>query len=210
MFVPGAPLRSSAHGWAAVAIAGFLRRLHALHPPGSGPLTEVDGVLRGREPDVESGLVATFGDPFWPFRGADLASHPALAEHPDLAVRVASQASLVRELVRSGPSVVVHSDLHEENVLQDDQSLGFIDFGEAFVGAPAWEFAALAYFFSWSMAERILDAYLADPRDRDRSISAAATLALPFGLQRWAQDRRLGIDDDLHDETFLRESLDRI
>ena len=56
----------------------------------------------------------------------------------------------------------LHSDLHDENILDDDEVPGFIDFGEALVGPAAWEFAALAYFLDWPTADAILAAYLDD------------------------------------------------
>ena len=35
-----------------------------------------------------------------------------------------------------------------------DDRLGFIDFGETFVGAAAWEFASIAYFLGWADGRR--------------------------------------------------------
>jgi aminoglycoside phosphotransferase (APT) family kinase protein len=210
-FIAGVPLRAEAHGWAAGRIAAFLRLLHSIPATGFGPLVEVDGQLVGRSGDRPTGLAATFeGYPLWPFGGARLAAHPALAERRELRARIDGQARTVTQAALDGPAVVVHSDLHEENILQDGRRIGFIDFGESFVGSADWDFAALAYFGGWLLAERTLAAYLSDEGDFERRRASIAAVSLSFGLFRWQQDRRMGVDDEAHDESFLRESLARI
>lgn len=210
-FIAGVPLRAKAHPWAAGRIAAFLRLLHSIPATGFGPLIEVDGQLRGQSGDMAAGLAATFaGDSLWPFGAARLTAHPALADRPELQAGIEEQAHTVITAALDRPGVVVHSDLHEENMLQDGRRIGFIDFGESFVGSADWDFAALAYFGGWLLAERTLAAYLPDERDFERRRASIAAVALSFGLFRWQQDRRLGVDDEVHDESFLGESLARV
>jgi hypothetical protein len=82
----------------------------------------------------------------------------------------------------------------------------------AFVGAPGWDFAALAYFLGWDLADRTLDAYLAtdDADEAARWRRSVALIALSLGARRWEQDRQNELDEDVHDETFLVETLDRL
>jgi len=210
-FVPGVPLRPDAHGWAAEPIAGFLRRLHAIPTTGFGPLVVRSGGFSGRLADPEAGLLAAFeGYSLWPFGGARLADHPGLRDRPGLVADIAGQADPIRSAALAGPAVIVHSDLHEENILQDGDRLAFIDFGEAFVAAAEWDFAAIAYFGGWPLAERVIAAYGAAGGEAGLRLAAVTTLALCFCLFRWEQDGRLGLNDPAWSEAFLGETLARL
>ena len=105
--------------------------------------------------------------------------------------------------------VPLHSDLHDENILDAGGALGIIDFGQALIGPAAWEFAALAYFLGWPTADATLAAYAGDAAELSRLRSDATAIGLCFGVFRWAQDRRLGIGEDAYDEAFLLDTLSR-
>lgn len=210
-FLPGVPLQATAHDWAARPLAAFLRLLHGIPVTGFGRLVEIEGQLTGGSNEMEDGLDAAFyGYPLWPFGAARIEAHPALVHRPELLSLIAGQAGAIRRAALDRPGVIVHSDLHEENILQDGRQLGFIDFGEVFVGSQAWEFAAIAYFGGWSLADRTLTAYLADQRDEPGWRTSIVALAVCFALYRWEQDLRLGLNDPAHSEAFLRETLARI
>ena len=102
----------------------------------------------------------------------------------DLAVsdRIATRDA-VRAAMAEGPFVLVHSDLHEENILSDGgRGWPFIDFGETFVGAAAWEFATFAYFTSWDAGRRAdRGARRRRRRRRPALRRAASLLALVVG-----------------------------
>ena len=209
-FVPGIPLRPESASWAASQVAAFLRHLHSLPIRGHGPLAAHHGQLAGESAEAEAGLLAAFaGQPLWPFGGASLAAHPALGGRPGLIAPIEAHETAIRWAALAQPAVIVHSDLHEENILEDDHRLGFLDVGECFAGVAGWDFAALAYFGGWPWADRILEAYVPQANAQPNAESVAA-LALSFGLHRWQQDRRLGVDSDAHDETFLLETLARL
>ena len=208
--VAGTPLRPEAHDRAARAIAAFLRSMHGLRIDGFGPLTVIDGELRGPDIDLATGLKAWAQRPLWPLGDARLDDQPSLADRLELVARLEAYATIVRDALSRGPAVPLHSDLHGENVLDADGSLSFIDFGEALIGPAAWEFAALGYFLGWPFADRILAAYLEDGPDFDRWRADASAIALCFGAYRRPQDRELGFDEDDHNETFLREALERL
>jgi len=113
-------------------VATFIRQLQSL--PATG--------------DVAAALDERFGPGVWPVGGRPLEAQPALAGRPALRAALARHAVAVRAAMVRRPLVLVHSDLHEENMLFDGHRLAFIDFGETFVGAAAWEFASIAYFTS--------------------------------------------------------------
>jgi len=206
----GGPLAKVGHERAAPAMAAFLRTLHGLPIPGHGALTVVDGVLRGEQDTREVGLRAWAQRPLWPLGAARLDAHAALADRPALRELIGAHEATVRAALGHGPGVPLHSDLHEENILDADGELGFIDFGEGLVGPAAWEFAAIGYFLGWPMADATLAAYLDDSRDLERWRADASAIALCFGVYRWAQDRELEMDEDTHDEEFLLETLARL
>jgi Ser/Thr protein kinase RdoA (MazF antagonist) len=208
--VAGTPLRPEAHDGAARAIAEFLRSMHGLRVEGFGSLTVIDGELGGTDIDLATGLAAWAQRPLWPLGDARLEDEPSLADRPELVARLEAHATTVRDALSRGPGVPVHSDLHEENILDADGSLSFIDFGMALIGPAAWEFAALGYFLGWPLADRTLAAYLDDPDDLARWHADASAFALCFGVYRRPQDRAHGFDEDDHNETFLHEALERL
>ncbi len=209
-FLPGAPMRPDPDARAVERIATFLRQLHSIDASGYGPLTQDDHPA-GVDPDPVGGLRERWsGGHAWLVDGADVATHPAWAEHRELLWRLRTLASAVVDDALAGPMVLVHSDLHEENILDDGDRLGFIDFGETFRGTAAWEFASIAYFLGWPLADAVLAAYLPTPADVANWAPRVTRLALSFGLSRWEQDRDLGVDEEAHDEGFLQASLDRL
>jgi Ser/Thr protein kinase RdoA (MazF antagonist) len=209
-FMPGVPLQIDAHGWAAAQIAAFVGVLQAIPTTGFGPLEQLGGGFGGRFQDREAGLLGAFdGYQLWPLGDARIEAHPALIERPALAAAIAGEAAAIRTAALDGPGVIVHSDLHEANILQNGRRLGFIDFGECFVGAAGWELATIAYFGGWSLAERVLAALPSHGHDLSRQLVSIRALAICFALFRWEQDLRLGLNDPAHSEAFLRETLAR-
>jgi aminoglycoside phosphotransferase (APT) family kinase protein len=205
----GTPLSVEDGARAAPALAAFLRLLHEQRIEGYGPLDADDGRLRGRESSMAAGLEAWAGRPLWPLGDARLDIHPALAERRTLSVRLDARAPAVRLALTEGRGVPLHSDLHEENILDAGGALGIIDFGQALIGPAAWDFAALAYFLGWPTADATLAAYARDAAELSSLRADATAIGLCFGVFRWAQDRERGIDEDAHDEAFLLETLSR-
>jgi Ser/Thr protein kinase RdoA (MazF antagonist) len=209
-FLPGVPMARDVGPGHAAGIAAFLRQLHSVEAHGFGPLVQADHVA-GLDADPVAGLRRRWeGGHAWLVDGVDLSRHPAWFGHRDLLAAIGSLSSATVDDALAGPMVLVHSDLHEENVLHDGDRLGFIDFGETFRGTAAWEFAAIAYFLGRPAADAILAAYVPGPADLEVWAPRVSRLALSFGLSRWEQDRALGEDREDEDEAFLRETLARL
>ena len=207
----GAPLAVADRARAVPGIAAFLRTLHGLTIDGYGPLTMVDGRLAGAASDMD-GWAWAMGDAaaLAPGRRAP-GSAPGTRRASGTWWLGSSRMPTASARPFCGdPGVPLHSDLHDENILDDDGVPGFIDFGEALVGPAAWEFAALAYFLDWPTADAILAAYLDDEHLVGSWSRDAAAIGLCFGVYRWAQDRELEVDEDAHDEAFLVETLSRM
>ncbi len=206
----GAPLSVADHPRAAPALAAFLRLLHAQAIGGFGALGVRDGRLHGQQSSMAAGLLDWARRPLWPLGEARLDIHSALADRDTLRARLEVHAPTVRRALGRGPGVPLHSDLHEENILDAGGSLGIIDFGEALIGPAAWEFASLGYFMEWPFADATLEAYAADVAELTRLRKDANAIGLCFGVYRWAQDHELGIDEDAYDEAFLSRTLSRM
>ena len=204
-WAPGGPLVPTSIPGAAPAIGAFLAALRAVRvASGFGPL-EVgpEGRLHGSRPDLVDGLVTWAERPFWPLDGSRLADHPAIGGIAGLAERMDAHRDAVIAALHVGPMVVLHSDLHDGNILDDDGRLTFIDFGEALVGPLAWDLAATAFFLDWSVADELIgeDARLA---------TTAAGIGLCFGAYRWHLSREHEFDDDEHDQAYLETCLTRL
>lgn len=209
-WVPGSFLSPGARLAAAPQLASFVRGLQSIEVDGFGALEVRDGRLRGDRDDLEAGILAWAERPFWPLGDARLADNVPLAVRPTLSSRLAPHADTVRHALLTGPTAILHSDLHDENVLDANGAVHVIDFGIALVGPAAWEIAATGYFLGWPVADATLDALVIDAADRDRWRRDASAIALAFGVYRWHQDHELGMDEDVHDAAFLEETLGRI
>ncbi len=181
-YLAGSPTSNEALAGLVEQVASFLRILHAL--PATG--------------DRRTALIERFDAGIWPIGGRPLAAHPALADRPALRARVERHAAAVHAAIARPPLVLVHSDLHEENMLFDGERLAFIDFGETFVGAAGWEFASMAYFTSWDLADAVLVRYLDDPAEARRlarrgRAPGPVVRAVPLGAghRHGARHRRL-------------------
>ena len=109
----------------------------------------------------------------------------------------------VTAALHTGPMVVLHSDLHDGNVLDDGGRLTFIDFGEALVGPLAWDLAATAFFLEWSVADQMIG-------DDARLAATTAGIGLCFGAYRWHLSREHAFEDDEHDGAYLETCLTRL
>jgi len=129
---------------------------------------------------------------------------------PTLASQLTPWAHDIQQAAATPPRVLVHRDLHEENILwpladhPDGSRVGFVDFGMASVGAGGWDFAALAYFLSWRVAAIALTSYLPD-RDLRGVTCQTQLLALSFAHYRLvtAEDN----DEIPHAIAFINETL---
>jgi len=168
------------------ALAGVLRDLHMMPATGFGPLANDETEARGVSADRNGAIVDRWCHAqVWPFDGSSLGDHPSLISLPSLADCAPGLASQI-EAAASGPTGVVHSDLHREHLLvNDDGSLaGVLDFGDAFVGAIAWDFALLNWYFGRPNAELVAAHYPNGNDELDRGV----VLSVAVGLYKAAKN----------------------
>jgi aminoglycoside phosphotransferase (APT) family kinase protein len=141
------------------------------------------------------------GAPLWPLRRAKLGGHPVEADAAT-AARIDPLADPVRQAL-AGPAVLVHSDLHEGNIVRTSGGAAFLDFGCAFVGSALWDFAALAFFLGWPVVERVLHIAGAPSAHEVRLV------ALSFALYRW--EAWSGDEEEArHSAAFIEQTLERL
>ena len=166
----------------------LLARLHALPCEGFGLTVDRRDRLKGGAPDMASGLLERWPG-LWPFDGTSLIAHPVAR----LAPRLIEPTSRFREsLLRFGElrrGVVAHSDLYPEHLFLEDGRLGtLIDFGDAFIGPAAADFASFASHYAvtdgWERVERALEGYAASKVLRETRLAEAQLFAVALGLYR--------------------------
>ncbi len=210
-WAPGRPLRSADHARAVPELVRFVRALRGV-PVASGYgalVADADGTLRGAVADRGEAIARWAERPMWPLDGSRLADHPAIGEDPSLVERMDAHEARIHEALTTGPTAIIHTDLHEENVLDDDGSLTIIDMGEAFVGPRDWEIAAIGFFLDVATADAVV-AILAEEDGSPVDAETTAAIGLAFGAYRWHLSREHAFDDDEHDRAYLETCLARL
>jgi len=163
-----------------------LALLHALPVRGHGRLRADGDGLAGRLDDPDAAAADRFDHP-WPFDDLPLADHP-LADHPlaetapDLIPRLQRLEPAIRRAA-AAPPAIVHGDLNGANVRHADGALtGLIDFADATVLTPAWDFALLRHFQGGPVVDRVLAGYTPDRAAAGRIVRDARLLALVVAL----------------------------
>jgi Ser/Thr protein kinase RdoA (MazF antagonist) len=191
----------------------LLAKLHAIPVAGHGRLRVDGGGLVGRCNEVAAGIADRFDDP-WPFSDQPLDGHP-LADAAPAAGAIASRLERLEPAIRAASDarpVIVHGDLNGANIRQADGRLsGLLDFADATVLVPAWDFALLRHFLGPQAVERTLAGYTADRARAEQLARDARLLALVIALHHLSRAWTLGLPE--RRETALdrlRSGLDEI
>jgi aminoglycoside phosphotransferase (APT) family kinase protein len=169
----------------ALVLGRMLAVVHALPVQGYGRLVETPYSLAGQQTEALAGVLARWCfAPLWPFDGSDLRLHAIARLQPQLLAAIQAHEDTIVGVLHETPAVLTHSDLHGEHLFHNNGTLsGVIDFGAAFIGHPAWEFAVLAYYHGWPAVRAALSGYT-DRRNRARSWPSIRVLALVIGLYK--------------------------
>lgn len=166
-------------------LASVLSALHNIPASGWGPLANTSNEVRGTSGSETQGIIDRwFHAPIWPFDGSDFSTHPIHTSEPDLGSMIAGLKGEI--LAAAGaPIGVVHSDLHNQHLLHEDGELtGLLDFGDAFIGAVAWDFALVIWYYGGDNAALFANAYQASADLLERG----ETLAIAVGCYKVAKN----------------------
>jgi aminoglycoside phosphotransferase (APT) family kinase protein len=181
--LPGRPVRPD--GWGESFVADVARALHATHSlptrgwgqPTQGPGSLLGNVSGGAEAAVQRFWLARI----WPFDDTRLSEHPAASLFPEKMGSIAAMEPAIREEAERDPCLV-HTDLHWDHLLRDENErlAGLLDFGDAFIGSVAWDFACLRYYHGETATEQVTGAYAGGDEIRAR----ARILGVAFALYK--------------------------
>ncbi len=168
-------------------LAHVLADLHEIPAEGFGPLADdQQRLFRGLSEDRVHGITDRWSRArIWPFDGSSLDDHPIIEQAPDIAHAATTLASDI-EAAGAGAVGVVHSDLHREHLLvgPDGSLTGVLDFGDAFIGAIAWDFALLSWYYGEANAAAVARHHTAGSDVLDDG----AMLSIAVGLYKLAKN----------------------
>lgn len=91
------------------------------------------------------------------------------------------------------PHGLVHSDLHRAHLLRSGDDLsggelaGVLDFGDAFVGSTAWDFALLHWYHGATNTRQVAHLYGDGDGDEDDLFERGRNLAVAVGCYKMAK-----------------------
>jgi aminoglycoside phosphotransferase (APT) family kinase protein len=161
---------------------GVLALLHALDCTGFGRPVNDRSVIRGTAADPSSGAQTRFQDP-WPFCEMPLSAHPVAAVAPALLTSLEAMGGRALEWASRPGTSVCHTDLHSEQlILSNGRLAALIDFGDAMIGAPAWDIGSFLYFHGERQAKELLAGYTGDAALAERLLTEARDFACVIAL----------------------------
>jgi aminoglycoside phosphotransferase (APT) family kinase protein len=100
------------------------------------------------------------------------------------------------EFLADRNGVVVHSDLHERQLLTDGATLAAVlDFNDAVVGRLEWDFGSYLYFHGQDCLSDLLDGYTDDVSQKSRFADNALLAGILIALHHGNRGVLLGIPD---------------
>lgn len=189
---------------------GFLlQAMHELPVSAFGRLDNSRLRLAGVAETPESGLLTRFESP-WPFTSASLDDHPCVGARPSLKVGLQRIKSDLTAFVQESKPAVVHSDIHEGQLLVLEGRLtALLDFNEAVAGRREWDLGSYLYFHGKQCLSDLLDGYSSSSIEKsdltDRAVLASILVALHHGNRGAVLKRRHRIEASIN---FLQNILD--
>jgi aminoglycoside phosphotransferase (APT) family kinase protein len=172
----------------------LLAELHSLPAEGGyGLLENRRDRLAGVSPDSGGGFRTRLDAP-WPFSDSPLDANPIATAAPELLPELRKMEPELRRLgAHETTRTVAHTDLHEGQLLiQDGRLAALLDFGDAVVGAPAWDIASFAFIHSWGQTRHLLEGYTGDESTRVRLLGQARIFAVLISLHHAGRSAILG------------------
>lgn len=179
------PLRGKISRAVSNQLGELLRVIHSIPVSGHGLLENNRLKLRGVADTPEAGLLTRF-ESRWPFSPEPLTNHPSVREQPHLLEKLESLESVLFDFVNDGSPTLLHSDLHEGQLLESNGQLtALLDFNEAMVGSREWDLGSYLYFHGTQCFADLLDGYAHNSGERseftDKATCASLLIALHHG-----------------------------
>ncbi|MEE9453468.1 MAG: aminoglycoside phosphotransferase family protein [Paracoccaceae bacterium] len=145
-FVEGAhPTRGALPKDACYTLGQTLALLHKVPVTGYGAPRVTRGQIIGTQDTALIGLAVRFTNPLPTI--AALNTHPACPAMPELPAVLPPIIAEISAKTTTAQPALCHSDLHERQFLiMEGQLMALLDFGDAVICDPRWDFASLLYF----------------------------------------------------------------
>ncbi len=184
-----------------------LRHLHSLDVEGYGLISKSGPVLRGSSNTKKSGILSRFESP-WPLGEDTLTAVPAVLLKPPLRDALIEIQNDLGAFLDGGDCAVIHSDLHEKQLLvHDNQLIALLDFNEVVALRPEWDLGSVLYFHGETCLEHVLEGY-APEANRSVLADAARLAAILIALHHGNRGVILGRQHRIEASTkFLSAQL---
>lgn len=162
-------------------LASVLADLQQMPAEGFGPLVDQEQqTVRWMSEDRVRGVTDRwFHARIWPFDDSSLDDHP-IAEHAPEIARAAAKVASDIAAADTGATGVVHSDLHREHLLMGNHGAlsGLLDFGDAFIGSIAWDFALINWYSGQANAATVARHHPAGSDAFDQGVALSTAVGL--------------------------------
>ena len=157
-------------------IGSLLRSMHKLPVTGFGRLKNHREDFHGEADQPVQGILSRFESP-WPFSSTALADHPAIQREPGIRHKLLGLENELSEFVTQSVPAVVHTDLHERQMLVVDGKLNaLLDFNEAILARREWDLGSYLYFHGTDCLNDLLQSY-SECEDEKKQLYHHARLA---------------------------------
>jgi Ser/Thr protein kinase RdoA (MazF antagonist) len=142
---------------ACVQLGETLAALHGLTHTNFGLLENRVDALVGIAATPEAGMLSRLSHPF-PLE--PLSESVVATVAAEFLPTLRDLEPELLETINTAPFAVCHSDLHAgQMIVRDGQLQALLDFGDAVIGAAAWDIASFAYFHGWDKTKWLLEGY---------------------------------------------------
>ncbi len=195
-FVAGEPVgRRPLRDGEVADLATVLRAVHEIPVSGFGRMVDQLAPLVGRAGSMDAGVSSRFQQP-WPCSGPPLRDHPLATHAPDLVGAIQPFSGRIAEAANRWPTALTHVDLHGGQMLtQDGRLTALLDFADASVLSPVWDFASLTYFLGPAVARAALKTYEADPDRRQRLAHDGSLVSVAVALHHASRAETLHLPE---------------
>lgn len=176
------PVRGNIPSCMSRQLGTLLRALHDVPITGFGQLTLTNQGLHGVASTCEAGLLMRLEAP-WPVANVSLDTHPAIRVRPSLKSTLLPLQSDLLALVAGGKAAVVHSDLHEGQMLCGEHGLtALLDFNDAVASVKELDLGSYLYFHGKACLTDLLDAYANNVGERKELVRKAELASILIAL----------------------------
>lgn len=169
-----------------------LTLLHSMDARNFGKPRFIGAIAQGENDQANDALAMRFDKP-WPILSGELEQHEVGRQAPELIPKLVALQPDIIALVENSSPVILHTDLHDKQFICSDKGLvALIDFADAIVGDPSWDFGSLYYFHGEKVTTSIIEAYDNRKLPKTEALYRARLLAIVIACHQATRSRLPG------------------